>query len=203
MDPASAGGDDRPSDFCLDLGCLRLVLLNMEDQLKLQFEPLIVITPIDFVGKDTPVFVTDPVGGAPGAKVAQAVEDLTLPEPVDLAFCRFLLLHVHDPLVALRSMASSVRPGGWIVAQEPVTSAGRIDGAELSMPSARHPDIGALLPRMVREIGLELVDAWSEAPAGAGPGPVKDYFEELSEVDPGEAALMLPPLVTVLARLPE
>jgi len=135
--------------------------------------------------------------------LTQAVEDLTLPEPVDLAFCRFLLLHVHDPLVALRSMASSVRPGGWIVAQEPVTSAGRIDGAELSMPSARHPDIGALLPRMVREIGLELVDAWSEAPAGAGAGPVKDYFEELSEVDPGEAALMLPPLVTVLARLPE
>ncbi|HET9442370.1 MAG TPA: methyltransferase domain-containing protein, partial [Acidimicrobiales bacterium] len=26
--------------------------------------------------------------------LTQAVEDLTLPEPVDLAFCRFLLMHV-------------------------------------------------------------------------------------------------------------
>src|SRR3974390_3384979 len=30
--------------------------------------------------------------------LTQAGEDLTLPEPVDLAFCRFLLLHVHSPL---------------------------------------------------------------------------------------------------------
>jgi hypothetical protein len=55
---------------------------------------------------------------------------------------------------------------------------------------------------LVRDLGLELIDAWSEAPAGAGPGPVKDYFEELSEIDPGDAAIMLPPLVTVLARRP-
>ena len=134
--------------------------------------------------------------------LTQSVEDLTLPEPVDLAYCRFLLLHVHDPLVALRSMVASVRPGGWVVVQEPVTSAGRIDGEALSMPSARHPDIGALLPRLVRDCGLDLIDAWSEAPAGAGPGPVREYMEELSEVDPGDAAVLLPPLVTVLAQRP-
>jgi SAM-dependent methyltransferase len=135
--------------------------------------------------------------------LTQAVEDLTLPEPVDLAYCRFLLLHVRDPRNALKAMASSVRPGGWVVAQEPVTSSGRIDGEALSMPTALHPDIGALLPRLVRELGLELVDAWAEAPAWAGPGPVKDYFEELSEVDPGDASIVLPPLVTVLARRPQ
>ena len=134
--------------------------------------------------------------------LTQAVEDLTLPEEVDLAYCRFLLLHVHDPSTALAAMARSVRPGGWVLAQEPVTYAGRIDGETLSMPSARHPDVGSLLPRLVRDLGLELIDAWSEAPAGAGPGPVKDYFEELSEIDPGDAAIMLPPLVTVLARRP-
>ena len=37
-------------------------------------------------------------------------------------------------------------------------------------PARRHPDIGALLPALVRDAGLELVDAWAEAPAGVGPG---------------------------------
>ncbi len=135
--------------------------------------------------------------------LTQPVEELTLPEAVDLVFCRFLLLHVHDPMEALHAMAAAARPGGWVVAQEPVTTAGRIDGQPLSMPSARHPDVGAMLPRFVRDLGLELVDAWSEAPAGAGPGPVHEYFEELTDTDPGESSIMLPPLVTVLARKPE
>ena len=134
--------------------------------------------------------------------LTQAVEDLLLPEAVDLAFCRFLLLHVHDPSVALRAMTNAVRSGGWVVAQEPITSAGRIDGKPFSMPDARHPDIGSLLPGLVRDAGLELVDAWAEAPAGAGPGAVAAYLEELTEVDPGDASIVLPPLVTVLARRP-
>ena len=134
--------------------------------------------------------------------LTQAVEDLLLPEAVDLAYCRFLLLHVHEPLEALRSMASAVRPGGWVVAQEPITSAGRIDGAPFSMPDARHPDVGALLPGLVRSAGLELIDAWSESPAGAGPGAVSTYLAELTDVDPGDSSIVLPPLVTVLARRP-
>jgi SAM-dependent methyltransferase len=134
--------------------------------------------------------------------LTQSAEELVLPEAVDLAFCRFLLLHVVDPVAVIRSMASCTRSDGWVVLQEPITSAGRIDGEPLSMPSARHPDVGALLPRLVRDAGLELIDAWSESPAGAGPGPVADYFQELSEVDPDDAAIVLPPLVTVLARIP-
>ena len=134
--------------------------------------------------------------------LTQAVEDLLLPELVDLAFCRFLLLHVREPLAALRAMGSAVKPGAWVVAQEPITSAGRIDGNPFSMPEARHPDIGALLPGLVLDAGLELIDAWAEAPAGAGPGPVSTYLEELTEVDPGNSAIVLPPLVTVLARRP-
>lgn len=134
--------------------------------------------------------------------LTQAVEDLVLPEEVDLAFCRFLLLHVHHPSAALSAMAASVREGGWVVAQEPITTAGRIDQQPFSMPDARHPDVGAMLPRLVREAGLELVDAWAEAPAGSGPGPIADYLAELTEVDPGDASIVLPPLVTVLARRP-
>ena len=77
------------------------------------------------------------------------------------------------------------RPGGWLLAQEPITSAGRVAGVAMSMPSARHPDIGALLPGLVRDAGLELVDAWAEAQAGAGPGPVAGYLEDLTGVSPG------------------
>lgn len=132
--------------------------------------------------------------------LTQAAEELTLPEAVDLAFCRFLLLHVADPALALRSMAASLKPGGWLVVQEPITGAGRIDGEPMSMPGARHPDVGALLPRLVRDVGLELVDAWAEGPAGCGPGPVADYLEALTEVSPGDDPVVLPPLVTVVAR---
>jgi len=132
--------------------------------------------------------------------LTQAGEDLSLPEEVDLAFCRFLLLHVHEPLAVVRMMAASVRTGGWVVVQEPITSAGRIAGTPFSMPGARHPDVGAILPALVRDVGLEVIDAWAEAPAGVGPGPVSRYLETLTGVDPGEDPLVLPPLVTVIGR---
>jgi SAM-dependent methyltransferase len=130
--------------------------------------------------------------------LTQAGEDLSLPEEVDLAFCRFLLLHVLEPIDVVRKMAGSVRRGGWVVAQEPITSAGRIAGSALSMPDARHPDVGALLPALVRDAGLEVVDAWAEAPAGVGPGPVTDYLASLTGVEPGDDPVVLPPLVTVI-----
>lgn len=134
--------------------------------------------------------------------ITQTGEDLLLPEAVDLAFCRFLLLHVHDPLRVLSRMGQAVRPRGWVVAQEPITTAGRIDGAPFSMPDARHPDIGALLPALALQAGLEVIDAWAEAPAGAGPGPVAEYLTHLTGVDPGDDPVVLPPLVTVVARRP-
>jgi hypothetical protein len=97
-------------------------------------------------------------------------------------------------------MADAVKPDGWVVAQEPITSAGRIDGSPMQMPDARHPDIGAFLPALARDAGLELVDAWAEAPAGVGPGAVASYLETLTGVDPGNDSIVLPPLVTVVGR---
>ena len=132
--------------------------------------------------------------------ITQSGEELLLPEPVDLAFCRFLLMHVVDPLVVLRRMGGAVREGGWIVAQEPITTAGRVGGVALSMPDARHPDVGAELPSLVQAVGLQVVDAWAESQAGAGPGPVRDYLAHLTGADPGDDPVILPPLVTVVAR---
>ncbi len=141
-------------------------------------------------------------GEAQVVAITQAAEDLVLPEKVDLAYCRFLLMHVLDPLSVLVRMTSVTKPGGWVVAQEPITSAGRIDGMTMSMPGARHPDVGAFLPALVGDAGLVLVDAWAEAPAGAGPGPVADYLADLTGVSPGNDPVVLPPLVTVVARRP-
>ncbi|MDA8147272.1 MAG: methyltransferase domain-containing protein [Actinomycetota bacterium] len=134
--------------------------------------------------------------------ITQAGEDLRLPEQVDLVFCRFLLLHVLDPSVVLDRMAAAARIGGWVVAQEPITTSGRVGGLPLSMPDARHPDVGALLPALVRDAGLTVVDAWAEAPAGIGPGPVATYLASLTGVDPDDDPIVLPPLVTVVATRP-
>src|ERR1700678_1492704 len=120
----------------------------------------------EIVGRDGRVYAvdSDPAARDEAASAAaaysqviaitQAGEDLMLPEPVDLAFCRFLLLHVFDPAVVRRRRADAVRPDGWVVAQEPITSAGRIDGLPMQMPDARHPDVGAILPSLVRDAGL-------------------------------------------------
>src|SRR5437879_10586779 len=107
-------------------------------------------------------------------------------------------MHVVEPVAVLTRMSKAVRDGGWVVAQEPITSAGRVGGSPLSMPDARHPDIGALLPALVRDAGLEVVDAWAEAPAGVGPGAVSDYLRSLTDVDPGDDPIVLPPIVTVV-----
>jgi len=169
----------------------------------------------EIVGRDGRVYAVDSdprardeVASAAAAfsqvlAITQAGEDLVLPEPVDLAFCRFLLMHVLDPAVVLARMRRAVRPGGFLVAQEPITSAGRIDGVALSMPEARHPDVGAILPALVRQAGLEIIDAWAEAPAGAGPGAVSAYLGALTGVDPGDDPVVLPPLVTVVGRAPD
>lgn len=135
--------------------------------------------------------------------VTQAVEELALPEKLDLAFCRFLLLGVRDPALAMAKMAAAVKPGGWVVAQEPITSAGRIGHTALSADAAEitAPDIGLDLPALLLAAGVELADCWAEAPVGIGPGPVTSYLEEITGVEVGGEVVMLPPLVTVVGRV--
>jgi ubiquinone/menaquinone biosynthesis C-methylase UbiE len=44
--------------------------------------------------------------------------DLCPPGPFDAAYCRLVLVHQTDPVETLKRMASIVRPGGYIIAQE-------------------------------------------------------------------------------------
>jgi ubiquinone/menaquinone biosynthesis C-methylase UbiE len=57
------------------------------------------------------------------------VDDLE-PESYDLVHSRFLLMHLDDPAEALRRMLAALRPGGWLVAEEPDNDvAGSVDFA--------------------------------------------------------------------------
>jgi SAM-dependent methyltransferase len=99
-------------------------------------------------------------------------ETATLGGPFDLAFTRCFLMHQLDPVRTLRQIAVLLRPGGWIVAQEPLRSP----------PPQSHPHLSALdnywelvhevmelvgvprgtvdgLPRSARAAGLEVVEA--------------------------------------------
>jgi SAM-dependent methyltransferase len=96
----------------------------------------------------------------------------TLGGPFDLAFTRGFLMHQADPARTLRQIAGLLRPGGWIVAQEPLPSP----------PPRSHPHLSALaayrglvhevmdlagaprgivegLDRAARAAGLEVADA--------------------------------------------
>ena len=91
--------------------------------------------------------------------------------PFDLAFTRAFLMHQADPVRTLGQIAGLLRPGGWIVAHEPLASP----------PPRSHPQLDALatywglvhevmewagvrretvegLPRSAREAGLEIVE---------------------------------------------
>lgn len=136
--------------------------------------------------------------------LTQPAEELILPEKVDLAFCRFLLLQVIDPLAVIMQMSKAIREGGWLVIQEAVTSAGRVGLTPIKMSagSVRNPDVGILVPKLITEIGLELVDCWAEAPVGLGDTPETRYLQVMTEVEVFDEPVMLPPVITTIARKP-
>lgn len=62
------------------------------------------------------------------------LEAATLGGPFDLAFTRCFLMHQADPVRTLGQIAGLLRPGGWIVAHEPLPSP----------PPRSHPHLDAL-----------------------------------------------------------
>jgi SAM-dependent methyltransferase len=62
------------------------------------------------------------------------LDPATLGGPFDLAYTRLFLMHQADPAKTLRRIAELLRPGGWLVAQEPLRTP----------PPRSHPDLEAL-----------------------------------------------------------
>lgn len=94
--------------------------------------------------------------------VAGDAEDLdaaALGGPFDLAFTRLFLVHQPDAARMLRQIATALRPGGWIIAQEPL-----YDPAPVSRP---HHD--SLAPAW--HLMLDLIRGISGSPGGAEPLP--------------------------------
>ena len=135
--------------------------------------------------------------------LTQAAEELTLPEEVDLAFCRFLLLAVAEPRLVVERMVKATKRGGWIIIQEPITTAGRVGRAAMEMdtPSVKDPDAGCNVLELLSGLGVEIRQAWIEAPAGIGDGPVAHYLEAMSGVLVQDEQIILPPLLTAIARV--
>jgi SAM-dependent methyltransferase len=89
--------------------------------------------------------------------------------PFDLAYTRLFLMHQADPVRTLRQIADLLRPGGWLVAQEPLRSPAPRSHPHLEaltsywdlvyelLDRAGIPD-GAVedLPRSAREAGFEV-----------------------------------------------
>jgi SAM-dependent methyltransferase len=76
--------------------------------------------------------------------------ETTLPENIfDLVYCRFLLIHVPDPVACLREMKRVLKPGGIIFAEDGDLHSGG------SMPSSALNHFGDLFERLGPKKGLD------------------------------------------------
>ena len=61
-----------------------------------------------------------------------AIDDIALDEPVDAVVGRFILMHLPEPVAALRHLARQVRPGGLVAfVESDITLAGTIPALPL------------------------------------------------------------------------
>jgi 2-polyprenyl-3-methyl-5-hydroxy-6-metoxy-1,4-benzoquinol methylase len=107
----------------------------------------------------------------------------------DLVHCRFVLMHVHDPVRALRRLAAAVRRGGWLLVEEMDTAAfGAADAAHpcaagfdrrmramlaaLRTTSTMDLDFGRRLPALVEEQGLQELGHDATTFTGRGGSPL-------------------------------
>jgi SAM-dependent methyltransferase len=134
--------------------------------------------------------------------LTQSVEELTLPEKVDLAYARFLLLNVYEPKIAIERMVRALKPGGWLVLQEAITSYGRIGETPLRLDTDQvvDQDIGLRLLDLLPYDAVSVRDCWMESPIGRGNHQISSYLEAMTDVRVDDETIILPPIVTVVAR---
>ena len=133
--------------------------------------------------------------------LTQAGEDLSLPEEVDLAFCRFLLLHVLEPIAVVRMMAAR-RPPRRLGRGPRAHHLGRADRrvARSPCPMPAIPTSARCSRRWCATPGSRSSTPGPRRPPASGPGRSARYLESLTGVDPGDDPVVLPPLVTVIGR---
>jgi SAM-dependent methyltransferase len=167
--------------------------------------------------------------------------DVPPSENFDLAHARLVLVHVPGRDAGLRNMVSALRPGGWIVLEDFDTAlvtlacpedstpaeqrANKIRRGFLELLSKRGVDLeyGRKLPRLLREAGLEAVDADAYFPVAnpacrlleqANTAQVADGLvamglttrdeinDHLASLAAGEFDVFTPPLISAWGRKP-
>lgn len=104
-----------PNARCLDLGCgqgnttrLLAEAMGAAACVGVEYDPALV------------EYASTQVNPASVSFQQVDVTRLSLPDAsFDVVFCRFLLIHLADPMSAVREMLRVVRPGGYVVAYEP------------------------------------------------------------------------------------
>jgi SAM-dependent methyltransferase len=110
------------------------------------------------------------------------------PGSFDLAHARFVLIHVPDWAAALAAMVRCLKPGGWLVLEEPDFSSSRslsgpaelrrafdnVHRATEAMFRQRGLDhaFGARLPALLLERGFEAIAVENDAPVVPGGSPL-------------------------------
>jgi SAM-dependent methyltransferase len=127
----------------------------------------------------------------------------------DLVHARYVLVHLPDYEVALGRMLEALRPGGWLVVEEPHSSAARaICGLEGEMVSVERMncairriftnagkdyDLGIRLPSLFQAAKLQDIRVEHDAPISHGRSPVAEMMQMCAAqskqryIDTGEA----------------
>ena len=131
-----------------------------------------------------PKFLSDK--GQPNVSVVQAdIRTAQLPqESFDVVHARYVLIHLADYEAALTEMLDCLKPGGWLVLEEPDFSASRgIAGEEEDLASVHKVNqaieqmyatlrmdyaLGLKLPGLLQQRGLKGLTVENEAPLCAG-----------------------------------
>lgn len=109
---------------------------------------------------------------------ATAIADLAVDEPVDAVIGRLILMHLRDPVAALRHLAAMVRPGGLVmfcesdidgvydVARLPLWRVMKDTVAKTFQGVGLDPRFGAKLPALFRQASLGAPRLTLGAPLG-------------------------------------
>lgn len=122
---------------------------------------------------------------------ATAIDDISLREPVDAVIGRLILMHLPDPVAALRHLATMVRAGGLVafcesdvngaynVGDLPLFAAMKETVAKAFQGAGLEPAFGAKLPALFRHAGLGAPRLTLGAPlGGADDTDIPSYVAE-------------------------